>query len=76
MDKAEYEDFVNAFTSGKLVKPEQSGHVIARVAIDPRKDLSGKNLKYVQPQPTVVASLTRDSGGTRQSWPRTRSRRR
>ncbi|OAA32959.1 short-chain dehydrogenase [Moelleriella libera RCEF 2490] len=50
MDKAEYEDFVNAFTSGKLVKPEQSGHVIARVAIDPRKDLSGKNLKWNSPE--------------------------
>lgn len=45
MDKAQYENFVEVFEQGKLLKPEQPGNVIAKLAADPAKDLSGKFLK-------------------------------
>lgn len=42
MDKAQYENFVEAKETGILLKPEQPGNVIARVVITPPKELSGK----------------------------------
>jgi NAD(P)-dependent dehydrogenase (short-subunit alcohol dehydrogenase family) len=47
MDKAQYDDFVNVYERGGLLKPEQPGNVIARLVANPQKDLSGRNLKYV-----------------------------
>lgn len=49
MDKAQYDSFVDAFQQGRLLKPEQPGHVIAKFVAQPRKDLSGNCLKYVWP---------------------------
>ncbi|KAF4587161.1 short-chain dehydrogenase [Ophiocordyceps camponoti-floridani] len=46
MDKAQYDNFVDAFQQGTLLKPEQPGNVIARLAASPRKDLSGKALNW------------------------------
>lgn len=47
MDKAQYDNFVDAYRQGNLLKPEQPGHVIAKFVAQPRKDLSGNFLKYV-----------------------------
>jgi NAD(P)-dependent dehydrogenase (short-subunit alcohol dehydrogenase family) len=38
------EKFTNAYKNGKLLKPEQPGHVIAKLALDAPHDLSGKFL--------------------------------
>ncbi|KAJ5691980.1 oxidoreductase [Penicillium macrosclerotiorum] len=38
--------FVGAHKDGKLVKPEESGHVIAKLALDAPKDLSGRSLRW------------------------------
>jgi NAD(P)-dependent dehydrogenase (short-subunit alcohol dehydrogenase family) len=45
MDKATYDNFVDAFTTGKLLKPEQPGNVMARLAASPDQSLSGKFVK-------------------------------
>ncbi|RCI13353.1 hypothetical protein L249_0791 [Ophiocordyceps polyrhachis-furcata BCC 54312] len=50
MDKAQYDSFVEAFQQGKLLKPEQPGHVIARLAARPRKELSGNFLNWNAPE--------------------------
>lgn len=36
--------FLDAHTEGKLLKPEQPGHVIAKLVLDAPRDLSGKFL--------------------------------
>lgn len=36
--------FVNAHEEGKLLRPEQPGHVIAKLAIDAPRELSGQFL--------------------------------
>lgn len=60
MNKAQYETFVEAFEQGKLLKPEQPGHVVARFVAGPQKDLSGQSLKYVSTQHTSLdGTLTR-----------------
>ncbi|EQL01742.1 short-chain dehydrogenase [Ophiocordyceps sinensis CO18] len=46
MDKAQYDSFVDAFQQGRLLKPEQPGHVIAKFVAQPRKDLSGNCLNW------------------------------
>ncbi|KJZ74856.1 hypothetical protein HIM_05765 [Hirsutella minnesotensis 3608] len=50
MDKAQYDSFVEAYQQGKLLKPEQPGHVIARFAAQPSKELSGKFLIWNGPE--------------------------
>lgn len=47
MSKEQYENFVEAFESGKLLKPEQPGNVIANIVAEPLKELSGKFVRYV-----------------------------
>jgi NAD(P)-dependent dehydrogenase (short-subunit alcohol dehydrogenase family) len=47
MLKKDYEDFKSAFEEGKLVRPEQSGGVIARLSVNAKPELSGKYFKYV-----------------------------
>lgn len=42
MDKAVYDNFVQAKETGILLKPEQPGNVIARFVASPSKELSGK----------------------------------
>lgn len=39
--------FVGLHKAGKLLKPEQPGHVMAKLIIDAPTDLSGKFLRYV-----------------------------
>ncbi|PHH84185.1 hypothetical protein CDD83_2341 [Cordyceps sp. RAO-2017] len=50
MDGAQYDSFVEAFQQGKLLKPEQPGHVIAKLAASPPKDVSGKCLNWNAPE--------------------------
>ncbi|KAH7316741.1 short chain dehydrogenase [Stachybotrys elegans] len=50
MVKEEYDDFVNVFESGGLLKPEQPGAVIAKLVADPAKELSGKLVKWDGPE--------------------------
>lgn len=45
MDRKDVEKFGNLHKTGSLLKPEQPGNVIARLALDAPKDLSGKFLK-------------------------------
>lgn len=47
MNKAQYDTFVDAFEQGKLLEPEQPGHVIAKFVANPKPELSGQCLKYV-----------------------------
>ncbi|KAG5916121.1 hypothetical protein E4U53_004361 [Claviceps sorghi] len=47
MDKTQFDDFVDAFDQGQLLKPEQPGNVMARFVANPTKELSGQNLKCV-----------------------------
>lgn len=47
MDGSQYENFVEAFEKGTLLEPEKPGNVIAKLAIEPAKHLSGKFLSYV-----------------------------
>lgn len=42
-----HEKFVKLKENGKLLKPEQPGHVIARLALEGGKPLSGQFLEYV-----------------------------
>ncbi|KLJ10088.1 oxidoreductase [Blastomyces silverae] len=42
--------FVDAHKDGKLLKPEQPGHVIARLALDAPEELSGKFLNWNCPE--------------------------
>lgn len=45
MDEKDNAKFRELHQSGKLVRPEQSGHVIAKLAVDAPKELSGKFLE-------------------------------
>lgn len=42
MDKKDAEKFAGLKSEGKLLKPEQPGHVLAKLAVDTPKELSGK----------------------------------
>lgn len=46
MDPNDMKKFTSAFEDGKLVKPEQCGHVIARLAEDAPSELSGQMLSW------------------------------
>jgi hypothetical protein len=39
--------FIDIYTSGKLLNPEQPGHVMAKLVLDAPKSLSGRFLTYV-----------------------------
>lgn len=45
MDGKDAEKFKGLFESGSLLRPEQPGHVIARLALEGKKELSGKFLR-------------------------------
>ncbi|PGH17478.1 hypothetical protein AJ79_01078 [Helicocarpus griseus UAMH5409] len=44
------ERFLNAYKEGKLLKPEQPGHVIAKLVLDAPHELSGKFLTWNVPE--------------------------
>lgn len=46
MDEEDVKKFSSAFTDGKLVKPEQCGHVIAKLAVQGPSELSGQFLSW------------------------------
>ncbi|KAJ4266263.1 hypothetical protein NW762_004246 [Fusarium torreyae] len=50
MNKTQYDSFVEAKEKGTLLKPEQPGHVMAKFAADPLKDLSGKFFSWNSPE--------------------------
>jgi len=47
MDKKDAEKFKSLHKEGGLLRPEQPGHVMAKLAVDGPKELSGKFLRYV-----------------------------
>lgn len=47
MDAEMHSKFTNVHKEGKLLKPEQPGHVMAKLVLDAPKDLSGQFLSYV-----------------------------
>lgn len=47
LDAEMHSKFAGAHKDGKLVKPEQPGHVMAKLVLDAPKDLSGRFLSYV-----------------------------
>ena len=55
MDEEDRKKFFDAKKEGKLLRPEQPGNVLARLALDAPSELSGKFLRYVDRQ------LIRDS---------------
>lgn len=46
MDRKDVEKFVSLKATGKLLKPEQPGHVMARLALEAPKELSGRFLNW------------------------------
>lgn len=46
MDEKDKKKFAELKSSGGLVKPEQPGHVIAKLAVDPPRALSGSFLQW------------------------------
>ncbi|KAK4242008.1 hypothetical protein C8A03DRAFT_29749 [Achaetomium macrosporum] len=46
MSKKDYDSFKSAFEEGRLVKPEQSGGVIAKLSVNAKPELSGKYFKW------------------------------
>jgi NAD(P)-dependent dehydrogenase (short-subunit alcohol dehydrogenase family) len=49
MAKKEYDTFKADFEEGRLIKPEQSGGVIAKLALSAGPELSGKYFKWDAP---------------------------
>jgi NAD(P)-dependent dehydrogenase (short-subunit alcohol dehydrogenase family) len=47
MDEKDVKKFTGLFTDGELLKPEQPGDVMAKLALDAPVDLGGKFLRYV-----------------------------
>lgn len=47
MDKKDAEKFASLKKNGGLLKPEQPGHVMAKLAVDAPKELSGRFLRQV-----------------------------
>jgi NAD(P)-dependent dehydrogenase (short-subunit alcohol dehydrogenase family) len=47
MDKKDAEKFAALYGKGELLKPEQPGYVIARLALSASKELGGKFLRFV-----------------------------
>jgi NAD(P)-dependent dehydrogenase (short-subunit alcohol dehydrogenase family) len=47
LDAEMHSKFAGAHKDGKLVKPEQPGHVMAKLVLDAPKDLSGRFFSYV-----------------------------
>jgi len=46
MDKSDHQMFVDAFNQGKLVNPEDCGHVIATLALRAPRELSGQFVSW------------------------------
>ena len=46
MSESSYQEFVQAHADGKLIKPEDPGHVIASLALNAPKDLSGQFVSW------------------------------
>ena len=46
MEKKDTAKFLGLHESGKLLKPEQPGHVIAKMALDPPTELSGQYIDW------------------------------
>lgn len=46
MYEAEHNKFVQAYTEGKLVKPEDCGHVIAALSLQAAKPFSGQFVSW------------------------------
>lgn len=46
MDEKDRQKFINSHKEGKLLRPEQPGHVIAKLAVDAEGELSGKFLSW------------------------------
>lgn len=46
MDDMQHKFFVQTHTEGKLVKPEDCGHVIAALSLNSTKSLSGQFLSW------------------------------
>lgn len=47
MDSKDAAKFKSLHEEGKLLKPEQPGNVIARLAVGAEKELNGKFLRYL-----------------------------
>lgn len=50
MDPETHSKFTNVHKDGKLLQPEQPGHVMAKLVLNAPKELSGKFLSYVSPR--------------------------
>ncbi|PFH52795.1 hypothetical protein AMATHDRAFT_188943 [Amanita thiersii Skay4041] len=46
MDKASYDLFIGAYNEGKLIRPEDCGHVVASLALNAPQSLSGEFLSW------------------------------
>ena len=62
MDEEDRNKFFEAKREGKLLRPEQPGNVIAKLALNASLELSGKFLRYVDHRLRDLRSLTRAAG--------------
>lgn len=63
-----HSSFMQLKEAGKLLKPEQPGHVIAKLALNGGKELSGQFLKYVPYSLLENLSTNTETAGTRSNW--------
>jgi hypothetical protein len=52
MKATDRQSFVDAFEKGELIRPEVPGGALARLVVQPARELSGKFLKYGSPSST------------------------
>jgi hypothetical protein len=50
MDEDDRKKFVDAYESGKLLHPDKPGHVMARLATEATKELSGQFITWSDPK--------------------------
>lgn len=75
MNQEERRTFSDAFTKGELGTPEGVAVTYARFVVEPRRELSGKLVKYVGPPLSCGVQELTEAGYRGRSWHRTAVRR-
>jgi NAD(P)-dependent dehydrogenase (short-subunit alcohol dehydrogenase family) len=59
LDAEMHSKFTGVHKDGKLLKPEQPGHVMAKLVLDAPKEISGHFYSYVEPYSHYVEDANR-----------------
>jgi len=68
MDKKDAEKFAGLKSSGSLLRPDQPGHVIAKLALDASPELSGKFITSAKLFSKLLDRADSLSGGMTRAW--------